>query len=261
MSIFRTIGIVGSATSLLFSATVVFAEERSVTERQNIREPLKSFVDMKRGNASTTATTTRREMMEGTREHLQNIREEMRDRMKEQRGKAEQRLADIKDKVKQQMAERLAKQFEHSNSQWTDHFIGTLDRLDAILKKIQDRATIAASNGKDITTTTAAIASAKTAIATARTAVTIQAAKTYVLDPSTIPSTTSTTTPNGQEELMKGLRTSFKNLKGTLFKDLFALRNGPMTDARGAVHNAAQVLSKIRGVDEGNATSTTSTHQ
>jgi hypothetical protein len=124
-----------------------------------------------------------------------------------------------------------------------------------MLVKVQARADIASSTGKDITATTAAIQSAKTAILSARTAVVAQAAKTYTLDPSTIP-TTATSTTNGQEKIMKSLRTSFQNFHTTLFKDLFALRDGAMKNARTALQNAVQTLSGIPGVDEDNATST-----
>ncbi len=255
MGIFRSIGVAGSAAAILFSATVAFAEEKPTNIRMG--EPGKNPAGMYRlMGASTTATTTRGEIREAAHDRLQVVREEMQDRMKEQRDKAQQRLADIKDKAKQQMAERLAKQFENLNATWTDHFIKVLDRLDAIVLKIQNRTNIAAGNGKDVGTATAAIASAKTAIASARAAVTEQAGKVYAIDPSAIPVTTSTTTPSGQDELVRGLRTSFKNLHSALFKDLFALRDGPITDARKAVQNALQVLAAIVGNDEGSATST-----
>ena len=248
MSIFRTIGIVGSASALLFSATVAFAQDRPVNVREGMNEPAKNPINMRRAVAtSTTATTTRREIGKDSLEHMKTVREEAQTRIKEQQEKAQQRLGDIKEKAKQQMADRLIKQFAKENVRWTDHFMKMQDRLDAILKKIQDRATIAASKGKDISAVTAAIASAQTAIATARTAVTTQAAKTYAVDPSAIVVTTSTTTPSGQEELMRGLRASFKNLH-TLCLRTSLPYDGPVTDARKAVYNAAQVLGKSTGL-------------
>lgn len=262
MRTLRTIGIVGGATALLFSATVAFAQNKPMIARQDGRESENRIADMRRDNASTTATTTRGEIKKDAHERMQTARADAQTRIKAQREKAEHRLADIKDKTKQQKAEHLAKQFENINSKWTEHFMKRLDRLDAIVQKIQNRSNIAAGNGKDVAAATTAIASAKTAIATARTAVVAQAAKTYVLDPSAVPVTTATTTPSGQKEFMKDLRTAFKNLHTTLFKDLFALRDGPMTDARKAVHSALQTLSNIRGINNGTATSTaTSTNQ
>lgn len=299
MRTFRTIGIASIAV-LLFSATTVFAEEQSasVVDRTNESERNPSGI-----NRPTTASTTRGEIREATKDRMEKQREEIKGRMEDTREKAKnrieatreeikarmekqreevktrmeatreeakarmekqrekttERLSHIQDKKKQQMAERLSEQFEKINEKWTDRFMERLDRYDDILKKIQDRATIALGVGKDVTATTLAIQSAKTTIASARTAVIAQAAKTYTLDPLTIPVTTATTTPNGQSELTKSLRTSFQNLHKILFKDLFTLRDGLMTDARKAVQNAHQALSKIRGVDEGNATSTAAT--
>lgn len=262
MRILRTIGIVGSAAVLLFSATAASAQNRPMSAREGMSESGKNPAGIRAALSSTTATTTRREIKKDSYERMQAAREEVQARMKAQHEKTQQRLIEIKDKAKQQMAERLAKQFEKQNSTWTDHFMKVLDRLDAISLKIKDRATIAAGNGKDISTATAAIIAAQTAIANARAAVIAQAAKTYVLDPSALVPTTATTTPSGQEGLVQGLRDSFKNLHNSLFKDLFALRDGPLTDARKAVQNALQTLSKVLGADQGTATTTaTSTNQ
>ena len=301
MRILRTIGIVGSATALLLSSTAAFANESATGSEQSVevptgtsrptgapatraevrkteqermqdvrkqaqvrvqtaREDTKALIESKREESKMLRETKREE----AKTLMESKRVEAKIRVEANREKAEKRLTEIKDKAKQQMAERLAKQFEKQNSTWTDHFMKVLDRLDAISLKIQDRATTAAGNGKDISTATAAIAAAQTAIASARTAVIAQAAKTYVLDPSTIvpTTTTATTTPGGQEELMQGVRASFKNLHNLLFRDLFVLRDGPLTDARKAVQNALQALSKILGSGEGTATSTaTSTNQ
>lgn len=292
-------GIVGAATSLLLSSTAAFANESATASEQSVevstgvprptvapatraevkkaeqermqdarqkaqvrvetaREDTKTLIESKREESKMLRETKREE----AKTLMESKREEARIRVRANREKAEKRLTEIKDKVKQQMAERLAKQFEKQNSTWTDHFMKVLDRLDAISLKIQERAVVAAGNGKDISTATAAIAAAQTAIASARAAVIAQAAKTYVLDPSTIAPSTATTTPSGQEELMQGVRASFKNLHNSLFRDLFVLRDGPLTDARKAVQNALQALSKILGSGEGTATSTaTSTNQ
>src|SRR3989344_784075 len=160
---------------------------------------------------------------------LEEVKQNAQERMKAVRVEAQTRVTALKEKA----AERVA--------------------------DIQDRADIAAGKGRDVTTATAAIQSAQAAIESARAAVTAQAAKAYVLDTSAVAVTTSTTTPSGQVELMKNLRTSFQNLHKTLFKDLFALRDGPMKDARKAVQSALQTLGKIPGVDEETATSAAAT--
>lgn len=220
----RTIGIAGGVAVLLLSATVAFAQNDQV-------KPVK-----KTGDIFRTASTTRLENKKAALE----------------------RIADIKDKAKQQVAQRLAGQFENINKKWTDHFMQLLDRHVAVLQKIQDRADIVSGNGKDITAVTSAIKSAQTAIESARTAVITQASRTYELDTSSITSAVATTTSNGQSELVKKLRTSFQNLHKALFKDLFALRDGSMTDVRKAMQNALQALKEISGADDKSATSTSS---
>lgn len=243
MRTFRIIGIAGTVAALLLSASTVFAEGPStgaVGEKQ-----------------SASTTTIRAEESQSPQDALQVVRQEMEARVAKDRTKAEARLTEIKDKAKQQMAQGLAKQFDNLNKTWTDNFSQTLDRFDALLQKIQDRAAIAATGGKDIATVTAALQAARTAVSNARTAVIAQTAKAYSLTLAALP-TTATATTIGQEKLTQALRTTFQNLHTTLFQDLFALRDGPMTDARKAVQNALQTLGQTLGDGEGNATSTRS---
>ena len=250
MRTLRITGVIGSAAILLLAGTAVFAEERP----ENVA-PKVNVSGVNRGKPVVALE----EVKQNAQERMKAVRVEAQTRVTALKEKAAERVADIQDKAKQQMAERLTKQFGNINDRWTDRFMQLLDRYDAVTKKIQDRADIAAGKGRDVTTATAAIQSAQAAIESARAAVTAQAAKTYVLDTSAVAVTTSTTTPSGQVELMKNLRTSFQNLHKTLFKDLFALRDGPMKDARKAVQSALQTLGKIPGVDEGTATSAAAT--
>jgi hypothetical protein len=230
----RKIGAFSIATTLLLSSATVFAEEQrpnamgvnKVSERNH---PL----------ASTTAAR-----LEAARANRETERE-----------KVKQRLSEIKDGAKQRLALQLSGQFDDLNKTWTDHFSSVLDQLESVLQKTQDRATNAAGAGKDVGSTTAAIQVAHTAITTARDAVAVQAAKSYALATTTIP-TTATSTPNGQDRIIQALRTSFKALHTGLFKDLFALRDGPMKDARKAVHNALQTLTGVYRVNNSHATST-----
>lgn len=249
---------------ILLSASVAFAESNdsatTVTETRNVkvetakakREEAKTNAGVIREETKANVKAKREEMKERmetareeAKERMEAVREEAKERMETKREEAKQRLSDIRDKKKQQMAERLAEQFDNLNKKWTDNFIQQLDHYGAILLKIQERADIAATNGKDITATNSAIQSANTAIDTARTAVIAQAAKTYTLDASSV-----TTTSSGQDELIKGLRTAFQDLHKTLFNDLFALRDGVMKNARAAVQGALQTLSQIPKVDD-----------
>ncbi len=252
MRTLRTIGVVSSAAALLLTANIAFAEDRPTTKgRQDAN------VELRMKSASTTENETNKE---NAKERVKAAREEVKARMEVEHEKVTKRLTDIQDKVKREMAEKIATQFGRLNDTWTDHFIDLLDRYDAVIQKIQARADIAASAGKDVTSVTAAIQSAKTAIATARAAVIAQAAKTYAVASSTIP-TTATSTPSGQEKIMQNLRKSFQDLHTTLFKDLTTLRDGVMKDARQAVQNALQALGKVPEVDEDHATTTPASNQ
>lgn len=260
MRTLRIISVIG-ASALLLSASAAFAEEGP------------SANSKRRGEASdvrAVATTTTRaelksaaqERMEASREEakqkMETAREEAKARVQDKKEKAEQRLKEIQDKTKQQMAQKLAAQFENLNERWASRFMNLLDKYDSLVQKMENRSAIAAGNGKDVTAADAAIESAKAAITAARAAVITQAAKTYTLDISSVAvATGATTTASHQSALVKSLRDSFKNLHDILFKDLFALRDGQMKDARKAVQDALQTLGKVQGVDEKSATSTT----
>ena len=280
----KTIGVAGATVALLLSASVAFAEETQVgiEQRTDAREEAKAKIEAQREEAKKkieiqreeakkrmeitreeaktrmeTAREVAKQKMETQREEakqkMETARENAKAKMETKREEAKQRLSDIRDKKKQELALKLANQFEELNKKWTDHFTQQLGRLGEILLKIQERADTAASNGKDVTAVSTAIKSANTAIDSARTAVVAQASKTYTLDVSSVTTTVATTTTNGQDELMRGLRTQFQNLHKTLFKDLFALRDGAMKDARKAVQDALQTLSKVPNVDDDSA--------
>ena len=138
------------------------------------------------------------------------------------------------------------------NKKWTDRFTEQLGHLGNVLLKIQERADIAATNGKDVSAVNTAIQAATTAIAAAKAVVTAQAAKTYTLHASAVGTADATDTTNGQDELIKKLRTAFQELHKTIFNDLKALRDGEMKNARSAVQGALQALSQVPKVDDDN---------
>lgn len=258
MHTLKTIGIVSAATAVLLSGSIAFAEGQATsTSREN-----------QNGMARTaTATTTSGEnekframMASSTQERMQAMRDAAQARMTTLKEKTAKRVSDIEDKVKQEAAKNIASQFENLNNVWTDKFMNQLDRYVTIVQKMQARSAIASSTGKDVTAADAVIQSALTALATAKADVVAQGAKTYVVDTSAFP-TVSTTTPSGQTKIMQEFRKSFQALHTGLFKDLFALRDGAMKDARTAVQSALQALGQVPGVDEDNATSTAKSNQ
>lgn len=267
MRTLRIIGVLGT-TALVLSASVAFAEERpkntaprpAVTGESRTKVATTTWAEMKQAA---------KERMEATREEAKTrvkaVREEAKERMTEKREKASKRLADIQDKTKRQMAEKVARQLEKLNATWTDHFMDLLNRYDEVVEKMQDRANAAAGKGKEVTVANATIELARVAIENTRTAVTAQAAKVYTLDATVVTVSTSTTTPDGQGELMQGLRKAFQEVHRTLFADLFALRDGPMKNVRRAVQDALQALGKVPKVDDNDddetATSTAASNQ
>lgn len=184
-------------------------------------------------------------------QQVKQLREQAQVKVQQIKEKVQQKLTKIKNQQKQQLAKKIANQLDHLNEVWTDHFIQVLDHLDLVLQKIQTRTDKAASNGKNVTAVTSAIQTAKTAITTARTSVTAQAQKTYTISDTTIDAgVTSAATTAGQEKIMQNLRAQFKTIKDQLQKDLFALRDGVIKDARTAVQNVLQELIKIPGVNQ-----------
>lgn len=277
MRIFRTIGVVGTAIAFLLSSTVALAAERKPVPAvralkgdvrpmaaSTTRQETKDKMEVKREEVKVRVESKREEIksqMEAKREEAKGLmesrREEAKARIEDRRAKAEARLAEIKDKKKQELSQRLANQFMDLNKTWTDHFMKQLDQYVAVVAKIQDRAGIAESAGKDVSAVTAAIQSAIMAIDTARTSVVAQAAKTYVLGTASIATTASTTSEVGQEQLMKNIRNSFQELHKTLFADLTALRDGAMKNARNSVQGALKALKAIPAVDEEGTAATT----
>lgn len=257
MRILRTVGVgMGSvAASLALLAGIAFAEESSVKNDASRVKPAAVRAELKE-RAITVASTTKtqiKEIKQTAQDRVKAIREDAQERVKTLRESTERRVADLRDKKKQETAKKLAARLEELNKTWTDHFAKLVDRYDAMVVKMQKRAAAAAANGKDVSTANAAIQSARDAVAAAGAAVTVQAMKTYTLDTSTITTTTASTTPEGQDELLRALKLSFQTLHRALFSDLYAFRDGPMKTAREAVQNALQTLGKVPDVDTASA--------
>lgn len=141
-------------------------------------------------------------------------------------------------------------QFGRVNTMTTDHYMDVLKRLEAVLLKVETRAAKAKRNGSDMIVVERSIQRAKDAIAQARIAVNAQAKKSYqtVMNAQNIPSA-GALTPEGQNTLISAMRTQFQAARNALKEDLFALRDGPVRNARTTVHDAIKALTQIPGVD------------
>lgn len=260
---------VAGAAALLLSASVALAEDAPTTGATASQETAKPAAVEKaqaardrakeKGQAAREEKQARRAAVASTTaERVKEARDKAEGRAAEMRQKAEDRMAAIQDKAKQQMAKRLATQFTKLNETWTDRFAKLLDRYTAIADKMVKRADAAAAKGRDVTAANTAITAAQAAIESARTAVAAQAAKTFTLDTAAI-TTTASSTPSGQQELVQKVKAQFQALHASLFQDLFALRDGPMKSARETVQSALQALGAVPRVDEGKAPTATTT--
>lgn len=189
--------------------------------------------------------------VKATAENLEKVRNEAQTKVLQTREKIQSKLMEIQNQQKQKLAEQIADQFDHINEVWTGHFTNVLNRLEAILEKIKNRADKAATNAQDVSEVDADIKKAETAILTARAAVETQAKKTYAMDLTAVNSgIATTTTAMGQNKLIINLRAQFKTLRDQLREDLFELRDGAIKDSRTAVQDALQALSDVPSVDE-----------
>jgi len=157
-----------------------------------------------------------------------------------------QKIKQFKDEKRQKLAEKIIRQLDHINQTVSNHFIRVLDKLEKILGKVESRAKKVSEKGQDPSQINAGIQKAKEAILAARTAVADQTKKTYEINISTL--TAQPSTPDGQNDLVSGFREQFQSLKDKLKKDLFSLRDGPVKNARTAVHDVLKLLSEIPGV-------------
>ncbi len=269
---FRKFIIVASITTLL-STSIAFAQGGSIGTgpgMENIYHPSSSYAS----NNSTLTQPLRQSLRLPARARYRNAMigsttlmsmqaraALVQTRRTEIRQMVQERISAIKEKVKQQLAQNLVSLFNRLNQVWTQHFSQLLDRYAAILQKIQDRTTAAAYAGKNITATNSAIQAAQATITSARASVATQAAMIYTPDLSatSTPVTAATSTPQDQEQIMQSLKDAFQTLRQKLFSDLFALRDGPMTNTRSAVQNALKTLEQISGINQVNATSTEAT--
>lgn len=240
----------GLGIGALMLATFAFSQNTS-----NTANPLISPKTKIPANFSTTTAKQRLEAAEvRAKEAVQNvekIREQAKIKVQEAREKIQQKVTEISNKQKQKSADQIVNQLEHLNKVWTDHFTSVLNHLDTVLQKIKTRADKASANNQDVLEANTAIKAAETAISNARAAVEAQVKKTYTVDLTAVNSgIATTTTAIGQNQLVINLRAQFKKLRDQLMKDLFGLRDGLMKEARLAVQNSFQLLSKIPKVNE-----------
>lgn len=132
-------------------------------------------------DSSSSAQTTRTEV----RQEIKDLRADNRALIASREAEFKANLQKIKDTRKQTVVSNISDRIANRNTLWVSHWNVVTKRLSTILDKIQARATEASTKGKDITSVTAAISSARTAIASAQSAIDAQSGRTYSIDIST----------------------------------------------------------------------------
>lgn len=232
----------GVGIALWASAFIVFATEpapmKDVRDKaQNMRQEVKATVKGVREEVQVKREELKKQLgtnRDEAKKRLEAAREAAKEVAQVKRENLKKRLGEIKDERKKERAARLDEQMNRLNDRWTTHFTNVLNKLEDILGKIQVRADKAAALGKDISAVKTATDSAKAVIASARTAVETQAKKDYTI------------TFTSEEQL----RAAFKAAKDQLHKDLTALRDGAIKNARSKVQDAARALGGVPKVDE-----------
>ncbi len=155
--------------------------------------------------------------------------EEKRDKIREELKEREQELSERLSQDKQEVAVRIAGKVNDVNQRLIDHYIRHLQRLDAIVNKIETRAERMQQQGADIEDVTAAIKHAREQIAAARKQVNVQKSTVYAValaeaDP---------------------LGTLISDMWQQFVSDQKELREGVLRDARKAVVEALTALQEV----------------
>lgn len=110
-------------------------------------------------------------------ERMQTMRMERSEKLEEKRGEWKQRFGKLTDERKAKLAEQLAGQMNSLNERLCNQYEAFLDRLMAILGKIETR--MAELTGKDTSSVKAKIDAAKVKIENTKNAVLVQEGKIY----------------------------------------------------------------------------------
>jgi hypothetical protein len=100
----------------------------------------------------------------------------------QERTEFRQQLQAIKDEKKRKVVETVDANIAKNNEKWMNNLTNTLNRLSAILEKIEEKTNELENSGKDTAKVKELIAEASTAISEAQTIVSSQREETYTID-------------------------------------------------------------------------------
>lgn len=206
------------------------AQEAAQRARQEVGSQIKDL----RGEA--------KEKREDLRESLKTKREETKKKIEDERAKLKAKLAKLKDERKKNIVEKVAQQIKELNDRLTNHFTDVLEKLGKTLARIEARIKKGEERGMDVSSARRALETANAEIKKAEEAVKLQATKVYPISITT------------EEELKVDVGAA----REALNKDLRVLRD-VVQAARNAVQNVATTLAQIPKVEKDKVATTTAT--
>lgn len=153
---------------------------------------------------------------------------EARAKLEEKKTALKEKLAVIKDEKKKQIVERVAGKFTAVNEKIVEHFGKAVDKMESLLKRIENRTDTLEESGTNVQAVRDAIAGAFTAIEEARVAIRDQAGKVYAV--------------SDIVENEETLKEDISELRGVLNGDLAGVRE-KLTRAKEAIREAVQTLA------------------
>ncbi|MDP2704025.1 MAG: hypothetical protein Q8P01_02260 [bacterium] len=153
---------------------------------------------------------------------------EARTKLEEKKTALKEKLAVIKDEKKKQIVERVAEKFTAVNEKIVEHFGKAVDKMESLLKRIENRADTVEEGGTNVQAARDAIAGAFTAIEEARVAIRDQAGKVYAV--------------SDIVENEETLKEDISELRGVLNGDLAGVRE-KLTRVKEAIREAVQTLA------------------
>jgi len=207
--------------------TAPVTKSREMTQDQaKILEEKKKLIEQLKGKSKEEQAR----MIEEFNRRIFQKKTEAKEQRVEQKEELKTKLDGFKNQKKAEIAERVSTNLNKINDNQVDAMTKHLGRLQEFLNKLSLRVATAKTNGKDVTGTESAIASAQSAIDAAKAAVEAQAGKDYTLvvgDEATVRADAQAK----REALMNDLKIVHEKIK----------------NAKDAVVNAIRTTAKVIG--------------
>lgn len=149
----------------------------------------KDIILDKRPGVMRTSAQERKETIAENQEKRRDLQAELKEKraaakeeFAQRRADFKEKVSEIKDKRKQSLVTRIDSKLASVNKNMTDQLVKSIDRMSAVLEKIEARAAGIREEGVDTSTFDLTIEKANNAVANAQTSVSSQAGKEYVAE-------------------------------------------------------------------------------